>query len=164
MPYPALNAAFDGLFPKGIRQYWKADYVKDLGDDAIAAHVAHGGIVPNASSGMHLYPLNGATQRVGPDETGFGHREAKYAMVMLSSSMDPADDEADIRWVRDYYGAVHPYSGIQGGYTNFMGAEDAGRAPENYGSTYEGLRRVKATYDPGNLFHLNQNVEPAAVR
>ena len=74
---------------------------------------------------------------------------------------DPADDEANRQWVRDYYAAVHPYSGTEGGYVNFMSADDAARAPENYGRTYERLRRVKATYDPDNLFHLNQNIAPA---
>jgi FAD/FMN-containing dehydrogenase len=161
MPYPALNSAFDGLFPKGIRQYWKADFVRDLPDDAVAAHVEHGPHVPTIPSTMHLYPINGAVARVGPEETAFGHRDARYAMVIVSAWPDPADDAADIRWVRDYYAAVHPYSGMEGGYVNFMGADDAARAPENYGPSYERLRAVKATYDPTNLFHANQNVAPA---
>jgi hypothetical protein len=110
---------------------------------------------------MHLYPINGAAGRVGPEETAFGHREARYAMVIGAFWPDPADDDADIAWVRDYYTAVHPYSGTEGGYVNFMSADDADRAPENYGTTYGRLRTVKATYDPGNLFHLNQNVAPA---
>ncbi|MDN5913867.1 MAG: FAD-binding oxidoreductase [Pseudonocardia sp.] len=161
MPYPALNSAFDGLFPTGIRQYWKADYVTGLTGDAVAAHVEHGSRVPTVSSGMHLYPLNGAVQRLGPDETAFGHRDAKYAMVILAAGPDEADDEARTRWVRDYYGAVHPYSGTEGGYINFMDVDDADRAPENYGRTYDRLRRVKAACDPDNLFHLNQNIVPA---
>ena len=160
MPYPALNAAFDGLFPKGIRQYWKADYVRDLPDEAIAAHVEHGPRTPTAPSTMHMYPINGAAARVGQQESAFGHRDAKYAMIIVSAWADPADDEADRQWVRDYYAAVHPYSGTRGGYVNFMDADDAARAPENYGPTYERLRQVKTTYDPGNLFHLNQNIAP----
>jgi FAD/FMN-containing dehydrogenase len=161
MPYPALNSAFDGLFPKGIRQYWKTDFVRDLSDEAVAAHLEHGPRVPTVSSGMHLYSINGAAARVGPDETAFGHRDARYAMVILSASTEPGDDEPGIRWVRDFYTAVHPYSGTQGGYVNFMDADDAERAPENYGRTYERLRAVKATYDPANLFHLNPNIPPA---
>jgi FAD/FMN-containing dehydrogenase len=111
---------------------------------------------------MHLYSINGAAARVGPEESAFGHRDARYAMVILSASPEPSADEANIRWVRDYYAAVHPYSGTEGGYVNFMDADDAARAPENYGRTYERLRSVKATYDPGNLFHLNQNIAPAS--
>jgi FAD/FMN-containing dehydrogenase len=162
MPYPALNAAFDGLWPKGTRQYWKADYVRDLPDEAIPAHVEHGPGVPTFPSTMHLYSINGAAARVGPEETAFGHRDARYAMVIVAGWPEPGDDEADTRWVRDYYAAVHPYSGTEGGYVNFMNADDAARAPENYGRTYERLRSVKATYDPGNLFHINQNIAPAS--
>jgi FAD/FMN-containing dehydrogenase len=72
----------------------------------------------------------------------------------------PDDDKADIQWVRDYYAAVHPYSGTEGGYINFMATDDAARAPQNYGPTYQRLRQVKAAYDPDNLFHLNQNIPP----
>ncbi|MFC5995259.1 FAD-binding oxidoreductase [Pseudonocardia hispaniensis] len=161
MPYPVLNAAFDGLFFKGIRQYWKADFVRELPDAAIAAHLEHGPRTPTVASTMHLYPINGAAARVDPDETAFGHRDARYAMVIGSFWPEPGDDEADIRWVRDYYAAVHPYSGTEGGYINFMAADDAARAPENYGRTYRRLQQVKATFDPENVFHLNQNVEPA---
>jgi FAD/FMN-containing dehydrogenase len=110
---------------------------------------------------MHLYSINGAASRVGPEETAFGHRDARYAMVMLAAWPEPGDDEANCRWPREYHAAVHPYTGTQGGYVNFMSADDAERAPQNYGRTYERLRAVKATYDPGNLFHLNQNIPPA---
>jgi FAD/FMN-containing dehydrogenase len=161
MPYPVLNSAFDGLFHKGIRQYWKADFVRDLPDAAIAEHIRHGPMTPSFASTMHLYPINGVAGRVGPDETAFGHREARYAMVIGAFWDDPGEDQADIQWVRDYYAAVHPYSGIEGGYVNFMGDDDAERAPANYGRSYQRLRQVKATYDPDNLFHHNQNVEPA---
>ena len=64
--------------------------------------------------------------------------------------------------MRDYHAAVHPFSGTEGGYVNFLDADDIAHAPENYGRTYERLRQVKATYDPGNLFHLNQNIAPAS--
>jgi FAD/FMN-containing dehydrogenase len=161
MPYPALNAAFDGLVPRGMQHYWKADFVRELTDEAIGAHIEHGKQVPYVSSTMHLYSINGAAHRVGPDETAFGHREAKYAAVIAGMWPDPADNEANTRWVRDYYAAIHPHSGTEGGYTNFMAGDDAHRAPENFGRSYDRLRQVKATYDPDNLFHLNQNVQPA---
>ena len=161
MPYPVLNSAFDALLPKGLRQYWKADFVRELPDEAIAAHVEHGPRVPTLPSTAHLYPINGAAGRVGPEETAFSHRDARYAMVIAAFWPDSGDDDADVAWVRDYYTAVHPYSGTQGGYVNFMSADDADRAPENFGGTYDRLRAVKAAYDPGNLFHLNQNVTPA---
>ena len=159
VPYPAINAAFDGLFPKGIRQYWKGNFVKDLTDDAIAAHVEHGAKTPTVSSTMHLYPIDGACHRVGADETAFGHRDANFSMVVVSAWEDPADDEANTQWVRQYSDAIAPHS-EPGGYINFMAADDDDRIPANYGDNYARLLDVKRAYDPDNLFRINQNIQP----
>jgi FAD/FMN-containing dehydrogenase len=159
VPYPAINAAFDGLFPKGIRQYWKGNFVKELTDDAIAVHVEHGPNAPTMSSTMHLYPINGACHRVAPDATAFGHREANFSMVVVSAWADPSDDEANIGWVRDYSHAIAPHSEV-GGYINFMDGDDNERIRANYGGNYDRLVEVKRTYDPGNLFRVNQNIVP----
>ena len=110
---------------------------------------------------MHLHPLNGAVQRVDPDATAFGHRDKQFSPVVAGIWDDPADNEANIKWVRDYYDAIHPHSGSEGGYINFMSDDDGGRAAANYGATYERLAAIKATYDPDNLFHMNQNIVPA---
>ncbi|MGA7455077.1 MAG: FAD-binding oxidoreductase [Rhodoplanes sp.] len=159
VPYPAINAAFDGLFPKGIRQYWKGNFVKELTDDAIAVHVEHGPNAPTMSSTMHLYPINGACHRVAPDATAFGHREANFSMVVVSAWADPSDDGANIGWVRDYSHAIAPHSEV-GGYINFMDGDDNERIRANYGGNYDRLVEVKRTYDPGNLFRVNQNIVP----
>jgi FAD/FMN-containing dehydrogenase len=74
---------------------------------------------------------------------------------------DPADNEANTNWVKDYYSAVHPHSGSAGGYINFMSGDDDHRVPANYGANYQRLAAVKAAYDPENLFHINQNIAPA---
>jgi FAD/FMN-containing dehydrogenase len=160
MPYPVLNSAFDGLVPKGLQHYWKADFVAELTDEAIAAHVEHGRKTPVVNSTMHLYPIDGAAHRVGPDETAFAHRDMKFAAVIAGMWPDPADNEANTKWVKDYYAAVHPYSGNEGGYINFMADDDADRVEANYGRHYRRLAEIKSTYDPTNLFHLNQNITP----
>ena len=157
VPFPAINAAFDGLFPKGLRQYWKGNYVKELTDDAIAVHVEHGPNAPTMSSTMHLYPIDGAPHRVSQDSTAFGHRDANWAMVILAGGAEPASDESNIRWVRDYSDAITPYSQA-GGYVNFMSADDSSRTQANYGANYDRLADVKRRYDPDNLFHVNQNI------
>lgn len=164
MPFPALQSAFDGLYPKGMRYYWKADFATELTDAAIAAHVAHANTTPNVSSSMHLIPLNGAAQRVGAEKTAFGHRDKSFLPVIIGIWPDPADDEANTTWVRDYYAAIHPHSGSEGGYINFMSGDDDHRAADNYGANYERLRAVKAAHDPDNLFHVNQNIAPASRR
>ncbi len=159
MPYAALNGAFDALVPRGLQHYWKAAYVGDLTDAAIAAHLDHGSRVPCVNSTVHLYPINAAVHDVGADSTAFGHRDAKYAAVIAGMWPDPADNEANTRWVRDYYAAVAPHSQA-GGYVNFASADDQASVADNYGANYQRLREVKRRYDPGNLFHLNQNIQP----
>ena len=93
MPYTFLNAAFDPLFPKGIRSYWKGAFVTELTDAAIDAHIAHGSKVPEVSATMHLYPINGACHRVAADETAFAYRDANFATVILAAWSDPAVDQ-----------------------------------------------------------------------
>ena len=161
MPFPALNSAFDDLVPKGMQHYWKADFVTELTDEAIAAHIEHGKKTPHVSSSMHLHPINGAAHRVGANETAFGHRDKNFAPVIVGIWSDLADNEVNIKWVKDYYAAIHPHSGSDGGYINFMSSDDDHRAAANYGANYERLAAVKATYDPYNLFHINQNIAPA---
>jgi len=160
MPYPALNSAFDALYPSGLRHYWKANFVTELTDDAIAAHLEHGAKVPELTSTMHIYPINGACHRVAPDATAFAYRDASFATVIAGMWPDAADDERNIAWVRDYYEATAPYS-EEGGYINFMAGDDQDRIRANYKGNYDRLAEVKRRYDPGNLFRHNQNIAPA---
>jgi FAD/FMN-containing dehydrogenase len=164
VPFPALQSAFDGLVPTGMQNYWKADFVTELTDEAIAAHIEHGKRTPHVSSSMHLHPINGAAQRVSPEETAFGHRDKNFAPVIVGIWDDPADNQANIKWVQDYYADIHPHSGSDGGYVNFMSDDDDHRVSANYGSNYERLATVKSAYDPHNLFHVNQNIVPADGR
>jgi FAD/FMN-containing dehydrogenase len=158
-PFPAINGAFDGLFPKGLRQYWKGNYVTELTDAAIAVHVRHGPKAPTPSSTMHLYPINGACHEVASGATAFGHRDANFSMVIVAGWDDPRADEANIRWVRDYSAAITPHS-QEGGYVNFVDADDGGRVPANYGANYRRLVEIKRKYDPDNIFHVNPNIVP----
>ena len=161
MPYPALNATFDAFFPKGIRSYWKGSFVTELTDEAIEQHAIHGAQVPEMSATMHLYPVNGACHRVGADDTAYAYRDATFAQVIVCAWQDPALDDDRIRWVREYYDATAPYA-QPGGYVNFMADDDSGRVHDNYRGHYDQLATIKGHYDPGNLFHLNQNIRPAS--
>ena len=160
MPYPALNSAFDALYPSGLRHYWKANFVKELSDDAIEAHVEHGSKVPELTSTMHIYPINGACHRVPPESTAFAYRDANFATVIAGMWPDAKDDTANTAWVRDYYEATAPHS-EEGGYINFMAEDDQGRIRANYKGNYDKLAQIKRRYDPGNLFRHNQNIKPA---
>jgi len=162
MPYPALNSAFDALYPPGLRHYWKANFVKELTDDAIRAHVEHGSKVPELTSTMHVYPINGACHRVAPESTAFAYRDANFATVIAGMWPDAKDDAANIAWVRDYYDATAPLS-EEGGYINFMAEDDQDRIRANYKGNYDRLTEIKRRYDPGNLFRHNQNIAPAGA-
>ncbi len=161
MPYPALNSAFDGLVPPGLQHYWKANFVGELTDEAIEAHATHGPKVPAVNSTVHIYPIDGACHRVPPDATAFAYRDANFATVIAGMWPDPAENEDNVKWVRDYYEATAPHS-EEGGYVNFMAEDDQSRIQANYKDNYARLVRTKREYDPGNLFRFNQNIDPSA--
>jgi hypothetical protein len=160
MPFPAINTLFDDLLPKGLQHYWKANVGGEMSEEALAVHLEHGPRVPNIESGPFFFPINGACHRVGENDTAFAHRDSAFSLVISGSWKDPADNDKNTAWVRNYYDALRPYSD-EGGYINFMSADDQDRAPSNYGANYRRLREIKARYDPTNLFRLNQNVLPA---
>jgi FAD/FMN-containing dehydrogenase len=160
MPYPALNGAFDVFFPKGIRSYWKGNFINDLTDEAITQHVSFGTRVPEITASVHLYPVNGAVHDVPAGQTAFPFRDATFATVIVVAWSDPALDAERIQYVRDYYDATAPLS-EEAGYVNFMSADDESRVAQNYGPNYKRLKEIKHRYDPDNLFHLNQNIQPS---
>ena len=162
MPYPVINTLFDDLLPAGLQQYWKGSFVRELTDDAIRAHIEHGANVPTIESGTFLVPLDGACQRVGPEETAFAFRDATFGSVVSGAWPDPGDNDRNIRWVRDYFDALVPHS-ERGGYVNFMSEDDNARVQSNYRQNYDRLSDSKARYEPGNLCRLNQNIRPAAA-
>jgi FAD/FMN-containing dehydrogenase len=159
MPYADLNSAFDALVPRGLQHYWKAEFVGDLTPEAIQAHMEHGSKVPVVNSTVHLYPINGACHDVAQDATAFGHRDAKYAVVIAGMWPDPADNEAHTHWVKEYDAAIAP-TAQGGGYINFASEDDQPKVAANYGANYERLLEVKRRYDPDNLFRQNQNIQP----
>lgn len=161
MPLPAMNALFDPFFPKGLQWYWKGDFVKSLSDEAIDTHIAMAGKAPTALSLMHLYPIDGAVHRVAKDATAWSARNATWSMVIAGIDTDPNGADALKEWGRAYWQAVHPFN-LEGGYVNFMMDDEAdNRVQATYGDNYDRLAKVKAKYDPNNLFRVNQNIRPA---
>ncbi|MBV8819292.1 MAG: FAD-binding oxidoreductase [Acidobacteriaceae bacterium] len=159
MPFPFLQSLFDGLYAPGLQWYWKADFVDRLTDASIAEYVKHGSQLASMFCTMHLYPINGAVHRKPKDATAFNYRSSRYAEVIVGVDPEPANRDKIVNWARSYWDAVHPYS-APGGYVNFMMEEGTNRIEATYGENYARLRQVKARYDPGNLFRVNQNIEP----
>ncbi len=159
IPWPVLQSLFDALYPKGLQWYWKTDFFNDLSDKAIDLHVKYGAQLPTMHSTMHLYPISGAVHHVGTDDTAFSFRDANFAEVIVGVDPDPANNERMIQWARDYWMALHPYS-AGGGYVNMMMDEGTDTVQAAYRDNYARLAQIKAKYDPGNLFHVNQNITP----
>ncbi|MBZ5586955.1 MAG: FAD-binding oxidoreductase [Acidobacteriia bacterium] len=159
LPYPVVQSMFDPLVPAGLQNYWKADFVNELSDEVIDAHVKYGPGIPTFNSAMHIYPVSGAANRVGKDETAFFYRDAKYVHVIAAMYPNPADTANNVAWVRDYWTALHPHSS-GGAYVNFLMEEGDERIRATYGGNYDRLAAIKRKYDPTNLFRLNQNVQP----
>jgi FAD/FMN-containing dehydrogenase len=160
LPYPALQSMFDGLYPPGLQWYWRADFVNELSDAAIALHAKYGAQLPSMHSSMHLYPIDGAVHRVDEQSTAFSYRGANWSQVIVGVDPDPANNEQLIKWTKDYWLALHPHS-AGGAYVNFMMEEGQDRIKATYRDNYPRLAEIKRKYDPTNLFHVNQNIKPA---
>ncbi|HSC51688.1 MAG TPA: FAD-binding oxidoreductase [Gaiellaceae bacterium] len=160
MPLTALQSAFDPVYPPGDQWYWRGDFVTEIPDAAIEVHRRFAEALPTWKSTMHLYPIDGAAHRVGPADTPWAYREANWASVIAGVDPDPANAEAITRWTVDYFDALHPYT-AGGSYVNFLG-EGEERVQATYRENYARLAAIKAEYDPENVFHVNQNIRPAA--
>ena len=162
MPLPAVNSLFDALYPPGLQWYWRADFVNELSDEAIARHAQYGAALPTMHSTMHLYAIDGAAHRVGAEDTAFSYRDANWAEVIVGVDPDPANAGAITTWCKEYFDALHPYS-AGGAYVNFMMDEGQERVQASFRDNYDRLAAIKHKYDPANLFRVNQNIRPVGA-
>ena len=161
LPFPVWNTAFDALFPPGDQWYWRGEFFDEMSDGLIAANLEWMPKAPTWKSTMHMYAIDGAASRVGNDETAWAYRGARWAQVVAGIDPDPANAGVVSEWARGYSDATRPYA-MPGGYSNFQMDEEPDRVRGMYGANYDRLARVKAQYDPDNVFRVNQNIAPAA--
>jgi FAD binding domain/Berberine and berberine like len=159
MPFPALQSLFDAVYCSGLQCYWRADFLRELPDEAIDVHARFGEQLPTMHSTMHLYPIDGAVHDVGQADTPFAYRDASWAEVIVGVDPEPSGAEAIRDWTVRYWDATHPYS-AGGAYVNFMMNEGEDRVRATYRGNYDRLARAKARYDPDNVFRVNQNIKP----
>ncbi|QKZ16947.1 FAD-binding oxidoreductase [Streptomyces chartreusis] len=159
MPYPVINTLFDDLVPAGLYHYWKGSFTQSLPDGVVDTLVEYGASTPSIQSVTVIFPIDGACHRVGPEETAFSYRDADYAIALSPTLTTREDCEAQKDWVRAFHRGLEPHS-LEGGYVNFMDADDQDRVRANYRTNYDRLRDLKRRYDPGNLFRLNHNIAP----
>jgi FAD/FMN-containing dehydrogenase len=163
MQYTQLQRLLDQSNPAGRFNYWGGDFLTGLPDDAIEIFCAAHRAAPSPHSMLVVLPGGGQLARVPDDTMALGQRTAPFNTHLIAMWEDPADSEANIRWIRDLGAASRPYT-TGGGFLNFLGEEGAARVRRAFGEEkYRRLVEIKDRYDPHNLFRLNQNIPPSSA-
>ncbi len=161
MPYVAVQQLLDPPNPKGMRNYWTADFYDELPDDAIDVLVAKATQPVSPMTQIIVVPGGGAIARVDDEATAFGLRRASWNIHYLSMWSDPADDQRNIDYTRELNGAMKPWA-AGGVYLNFIGDEGAERVRSAFGAEkFARLQAIKDEWDPTNVFCHNQNIPPS---
>lgn len=159
MPYADFQCMLDD--PPGYRNYWSAEYLDSLPDQAVERFCVRAGdmIVPSPSQHV-LFPQGGAVARA-PADYPVPWRHAPWVVHPFGLWEDPADDARGRQWAHDIRADLRPWSS-GAVYLNFIGDEGEDRVVAGYGrDNHVRLARVKREYDPENLFRLNHNIKPA---
>jgi FAD/FMN-containing dehydrogenase len=160
IPYTMQNGLLDGAFPRGALNYWKAQFIKDLSDDAIATLVAQFEQAPSPLCQIVVEHFHGAASRVPVADTACAMRISGFNVVIISEWLDPRDNDRGIKWAKDTHAALSPYHAATR-YVNYLEDDPEGDvATMVYGPNLARLRQLKAKYDPDNLFHVNVNIKP----
>jgi FAD/FMN-containing dehydrogenase len=163
MPYTALQQMFDADLHYGIRSYDKALNLVELSDDAITVMTELATKKRSPLSFMPVFGIRGAACEISDDATAYGGlRTPHFVFEVNGTSDDPDEFAADRAWARSVWDALRPFAANAGSYVNFMSEQDDDRIRASYGpAKYARLARIKAEYDPGNVFHRNANIKPA---
>lgn len=163
--YCELQKLFDTLMPFGeYRCYWKSHYINGLSDQVIDLILEGNAAPPSPNTLSSIWNFGGATARVAADATAFGDRSMPYMFSIDSVWSEPADDDANINWTRDFWGRMKPHSQQGRMYLNFPGLGEEGEKvlEDTFGANYSRLREIKRKYDPENRFQFNQNIRPSS--
>jgi FAD/FMN-containing dehydrogenase len=161
IPYSVLNTLIDAGFPKGALNYWKASFLTDLSDEAIAVLVDRFNVCPSPMSNIVIEHFHGAASRVPVDQTACAMRITGFNVAIIAQWMDPSENDRQIAWARDTYTALTPHWGTTR-YLNYLAADESGDAATAaaYGPNYARLQDLKTKYDPDNFFKANVNIRP----
>ncbi|MFT4883137.1 MAG: FAD/FMN-containing dehydrogenase [Natronomonas sp.] len=160
-PYVEHQQSSDELYQEGHRNYWKSHFFDELTDEAIDTIVEHADPLPSPFTTVFFEWMGGEIARMDPDATAFPHRDATASFTVAPKWTDPEDDEEMIEWARTFFDATAPYA-TDDVYVNYLSWDEQERAEAAYGDHYERLLELKRTYDPDNLFQVNQNIDPDA--
>ena len=158
LPYTEIQSALDD--PPGFRNYWSAQHLAALSDEAIDVFIAQGEAMLVPSPSQHLILPWGGAVADHAENWPQPHRSAAWVVHPFGLWEDPADDDYVISWARNAVAGLQPYS-TGAVYLNFIGNEGEDRIVSGFGrDNYDRLTRVKAEYDPANVFRLNHNIKP----
>lgn len=161
IPYATLNSMLDGGYPKGALNYWKASFLSTLNDDAVDTMIESFAKCVSPMDALLLEHFHGAVCRVPVEATAYAQRTESYNFGVLGEWTDPAKTQECIAWTRKTYDAMKPHMATRR-YLNYLGDDEASDSVRvAYGRNFARLQRLKAQYDPHNIFHLNQNIPPA---
>ena len=160
MPYTVLQTLIEGPNQPGHRNYWRAENLSSLDDAAIDAFVAQAEGIRSPFTQLIILPVGGAIARTADDATALSGRHAPWQYHALALWDDPADDDANIAWARGVSDALAPHV-EPGVFLNFTSDQGESRVRSSYGAKYDRLVAIKDSYDPDNVFHLNQNIKPS---
>jgi len=161
-PFAGWQTAFDPLLTPGARNYWKSHDFKKLDDGFIQVVLDAVGKLPTPECEIFIGNLGAAVNRVAANATAYPHRDVEFVMNVHTRWRDPAQDQACIAWARQVFDAATPFA-TGGVYVNFMPEDEMQRVQKGaYGPNFERLAKLKAKYDPTNLFRMNQNIKPSA--
>lgn len=163
MPYTALQQMFDEAYGWGVRAYEKSLYLETFTDEAISVIVERVDAMTSPTSVVHFYVLSGAYSDTDEAGTAFsGGRSPRLGVFIIGSAPDAEGHRVARAWTRGVFEALAPHALERGGYVNALGSDDAHRVPASYGAKLGRLQRIKAVYDPENVFHRNANILPAS--
>jgi FAD/FMN-containing dehydrogenase len=159
--YVSQQCLIDATQPKGRRYYWKSEYLPAHDPALLESAMTHAGRIVSPHSAVLLFPLHGALNRLPADHSAVGNRDARSVLNIAGSWERPDDDERNVAWARAAWQDMRRFS-TGGTYVNFLTEEETGdRVHAAYGGNYERLARVKARWDPANLFRQNKNIPPS---
>ncbi|MGB6008845.1 FAD-binding oxidoreductase [Castellaniella sp.] len=160
MPYTQLNGMLDAAFPKGAFNYWKTNFLSTLNDAAIDTMIDCFARCPTPMGQLLIEHFHGEVARIDPSDTAFPHRREGYNFLVLGQWTQPEGTDACIAWTRETYERMQPFFAA-GRYLNYLDGDEPGDpVAAAYDSNYPRLQRIKARYDPTNVFHMNLNIRP----
>lgn len=159
--YTEWQQVLDASWTAGFDNYWKAEYLAGLPDEAIDVVATSFHELSSPLSDIKISALGGAAiADVASGDSAYTHRQAPF-ILNINTRWDDGDAERHIEWTRALWAAMRAFS-AGGVYVNFLGQEGADRVLEAYGrEKFERLVTVKRKYDPTNFFRVNQNIPPA---